>query len=107
MSTIVTLNHLTRLFGSYAAVDDVSLEIPAGEVFGLLGPTGAAKSPTIKMLTTLLPPTAGDAAIDGFDIAHQQPQVRRVIGYVPQALSADGNLTGYENLLIFARLYDL
>lgn len=60
-----------------------------------------------KMLTTLLPPTAGTATIAGYDLLHQQAQVRRIIGYVPQALSADGTLTGYENLLIFARLYDL
>ena len=107
MSTIVALQQLTRRFGAYTAVDAVSLDIAAGEVFGLLGPNGAGKSTTIKMLTTLLPPTAGTATIDGFDVTHQQGQVRRAIGYVPQALSADGNLSGYENLLIFARLYDL
>src|SRR5258706_14971023 len=60
-----------------------------------------------KMLTTLLPPSAGTATIAGYDLLHQQAQVRRVIGYVPQALSADGTLTGYENLLIFGKLYDL
>jgi len=89
------------------AVDDLQLEIAPGEVFGLLGPNGAGKSTSIKMLTTLLPPTAGTATIAGYDIVRQQALVRRVIGYMPQALSADGTLTGYENLLIFAKLYDV
>ncbi|HLJ80542.1 MAG TPA: ATP-binding cassette domain-containing protein, partial [Ktedonobacterales bacterium] len=75
--------------------------------FGLLGPNGAGKSTAIKMLTTLLDPSAGSATVGGYDIVRQPSQVRRVIGYVPQALSADGNLTGYENLLIFTKLYDV
>jgi ABC-2 type transport system ATP-binding protein len=99
--------NLTRKFGKFTAVDALSFTIEVGEVFGLLGPNGAGKSTAIKMLTTLLPPTSGQAVIAGFDITHQAPAVRRVIGYVPQALSADGNLTGYENLLIFAKLYDI
>jgi ABC-2 type transport system ATP-binding protein len=98
---------LTRRFGSLTAVDALTLSVEAGEVFGLLGPNGAGKTTVIKMLTTLLPPTSGGARVAGFDIIHQAAQVRRVIGYVPQALSADGTLTGYENLLVFAKLYDL
>lgn len=98
---------LTRHFGSLIAVDALTLSVGAGEVFGLLGPNGAGKTTVIKMLTTLLPPTSGRARVAGFDIIHQAAQVRRVIGYVPQALSADGTLTGYENLLVFAKLYDL
>jgi ABC-2 type transport system ATP-binding protein len=82
-----------------------SNQVDAGEVFGLLGPNGAGKTTVIKMLTTLLPPTSGAARVAGFDITHQAVAVRRVIGYVPQALSADGALSGYENLLIFAKLY--
>ena len=98
---------LTRRFGSHAAVDGVSLAVARGEVFGLLGRNGAGKSTLIKMLTTLLPPSAGSARIEGFDIRTQADRVRKLIGYVPQALSADGELTGYENLLVFARLYEL
>ncbi len=98
---------LTRRFGRLTAVDALTLSVKAGEVFGLLGPNGAGKSTVIKMLTTLLPPTAGTARVAGFDIVRQAAQVRRVIGYVPQLLSADGALTGYENLLVFARLYEL
>jgi ABC-2 type transport system ATP-binding protein len=98
---------LTRRFGALTAVDGLSLSVTAGEVFGLLGPNGAGKSTVIKMLTTLLPPTTGSAHVAGFDIVRQAAWVRRVIGYVPQMLSADGALSGYENLLVFAQLYEL
>ncbi|MBX3622771.1 MAG: ATP-binding cassette domain-containing protein [Rhizobacter sp.] len=98
---------LTRRFGAHTVVDRVSLALARGEVFGLLGRNGAGKSTLIKMLTTLLPPSSGSARIEGLDIATQARQVRAVVGYVPQALSADGELTGYENLLVFARLYEL
>ncbi|MGB8645155.1 MAG: ATP-binding cassette domain-containing protein [Anaerolineae bacterium] len=104
---ILELTHLVRRFGDFIAVNDVSFSVEPGEVFGLLGPNGAGKTTTIKMLTTLLPPTSGQARIGGLDVVHQATRVRRLIGYVPQMVSADGTLTGYENLLIFAKLYDL
>jgi ABC-2 type transport system ATP-binding protein len=78
-----------------------------GEIFGLLGPNGAGKSTVIKMIITLLPPTSGSASVGGFDVVHNASKVRRLIGYVPQILSADGTLTGRENLMIFAKLYDI
>jgi ABC-2 type transport system ATP-binding protein len=98
---------LTRRFGPVAAVDSLDLEIRAGTIFGLLGPNGAGKSTTIRMLTTLLPPSSGTAEVAGHDIKRDPAGVRRNIGYVPQLLSADGALTGYENLLLSARLYDV
>jgi ABC-2 type transport system ATP-binding protein len=104
---ILETKALTRKYKNFTAVDQLSLSIEQGEVFGLLGPNGAGKTTSIKMLTTLLPPTSGHATVAGFDIGTQQAQVRRSIGYVPQLLSADGTLTGYENLLIFAKLYDI
>ncbi len=104
---VVETQGLTRRFGEVTAVDRLTLSVQAGDVFGLLGPNGAGKSTIVKMLTTLLPPSAGTARVIGFDIVRQAARVRRVIGYVPQALSADGTLTGYENLLVFAKLYDL
>jgi ABC-2 type transport system ATP-binding protein len=104
---ILQIKELTRLYGALRAVDRLSLSIDSGEVFGLLGPNGAGKTTTIKMLTTLLPPTSGAAEIGGFDVHRQSAQVRRLIGYVPQLISADGTLTGYENLLVFAKLYDI
>ena len=104
---ILETKQLTRRFGSLAAVDDLNISVKDGEIFGLLGPNGAGKTTTLKMLTTLLPPTSGTALVAGFDIGHQARSVRRRIGYVPQLLSADGALTGYENLLMFAKLYDI
>lgn len=103
----VELVGLTRRFGVYTAVDDVSFAVAPGEIFGLIGANGAGKSTVIKMLTTLLPPSAGTARVAGFDISRQPTEVRRHIGYVPQLLSADGALTAWENLLLSARLYDV
>jgi ABC-2 type transport system ATP-binding protein len=96
---------LTRRFGPLTAVDGLSLEVEPGEVFGLIGANGAGKSVTIKMLTTLLPPTSGRAWVAGFEVTREAAAVRRHIGYVPQMVSADGALTGSENLLVSARLY--
>ena len=107
MTAIIEVHRLVKRFGDHAAVNDISFEVGNGKVFGLLGPNGAGKTTTIKMLTTLLPPTKGTATVDGFDIVRQTTSVRHSIGYVPQSLSADGSLTGYENLLIFAKLYEL
>jgi ABC-2 type transport system ATP-binding protein len=96
---------LTRRFGNLTAVDGLNLAVAEAEIFGLLGPNGAGKTTVIKMLTTLLPPTAGTATVAGFDIRRQPAQVRASIGYVPQLISVDGALTGQENLLFFAKLY--
>lgn len=104
---ILEARALCRRFGTLTAVEALDLCIEPGEVFGLLGPNGAGKTTTIKMLTTLLPPTSGGASVAGFDIIRQSTAVRRVIGYVPQMISADGTLTGRENLMVFARLYDI
>lgn len=98
---------LTRRFGELTAVDHVDLEIAAGGIFGLLGSNGAGKSTMIKMLTTLLPPTSGSAEVGGFDVMRNPAGVRSRIGYVPQMLSADGGLTGRENLMLSAKLYGL
>ncbi len=96
---------LTRRFGSFTAVDSLSLAVEPGTIFGLLGPNGAGKSTTIKMLTTLLAPSSGTARVAGYDVIESPVEVRRKIGYVPQMLSADGALTATENLLLSARLY--
>lgn len=96
---------LTRRFGELIAVDRLTLTVRQGAIFGLVGPNGAGKSTAVKMLTTLLEPSAGSARVAGFDIIREAAHVRESIGYVPQMLSADGALTGYENLLISAKLY--
>ncbi|HWC89445.1 MAG TPA: ATP-binding cassette domain-containing protein [Pirellulales bacterium] len=104
---VLELDALTRRFGQQVAVDAVTMQVEAREILGLLGPNGAGKTTTLKMLTTLLPPTAGTARVVGYDIVTQSAAVRRMMGYVPQLVSADGGLSGYENLLLFARLYDV
>ena len=98
---------LTRRFGSVTALNEVSMRVPYGVIFGLLGPNGAGKSTAIKMLTTLLEPSSGTATVAGFDVVESAARVRRRIGYVPQLLSADGSLTGFENLMLSAKLYGI
>lgn len=104
---IVETKKLTRKYGASVAVDALDIQVEPGEAFALLGPNGAGKTTVIKMLTTLLPVTSGEAFICGFNVRTQPDKVRRSIGYVPQMLSVDGTLTGMENLLLFARLYDI
>ncbi|NIH82021.1 ABC transporter ATP-binding protein [Amycolatopsis viridis] len=98
---------LRHAFGDTVAVDGVDLEIPAGQVFGLLGPNGAGKTTTIRMITTLLPVRTGTVEVFGLDVTRRKMAVRRLIGYVPQQLSADGSLSGRENVSLFARLFDV
>jgi ABC-2 type transport system ATP-binding protein len=104
---VIITSDLTRAFGKFVAVDSLQLSVEKNEIFGLLGPNGAGKTTTIKMLTTLLPPTSGSATVDGMDVVKRASEVRSMIGYVPQLLSADASLTGFENLLIFGKLYDV
>ncbi len=101
----VTVEHLTRRFGAFTAVDDVSFEVARGEVFGFLGPNGAGKTTTIKMLTGLLRPTAGRGTVAGFDLARETESVKRSIGYMSQLFSLYGDLTVEENIAFFAGLY--
>ena len=98
---------LSYQFATHLAVDHVNLSIVPGQMYGLLGPNGAGKTTTIKMITTLLTPGTGSVRVFGIDAATRPMLVRRVIGYVPQALSADANLTGVENVELFARLFDV
>lgn len=102
---VVSVRELTCRFGDLTAVDRVSFDIAAGETFALIGPNGAGKSTLMRMLTTLVPPTYGHAWVSGLDISRSPQAVRAGIGYVPQQLSADGDLTGLENLRLSARLY--
>jgi len=101
----VETRSLTRRYGSLVAVNYLNFTCACSSIFGLLGPNGAGKSTLIKMLTTLLPPSEGTALVAGYDIIRDPRAVRRRIGYVSQMLSADGDLTGYENLSISAKLY--
>src|SRR5579859_1016778 len=103
----VSVRDISRKFKEVVAVGGVSFDITPGEIFGLLGPNGAGKTTTIRILVTLLPPDSGAADVFGHDVVKETMAVRRMIGYVPQQLSADGSLTGWENVMLFARLYDL
>lgn len=103
----VEVDNLTKCFGDFCAVDELSFNVRHGEVFGLLGPNGAGKSTLIRMLTTLVPPTSGSARINGFDIVRSASDVRQCIGVIPQAMTSDLDLSAEENMSIFAKLYGL
>jgi ABC-2 type transport system ATP-binding protein len=105
MSTAIDVQGVVKTFGTFTAVKGISFAVEDGEIFGLLGPNGAGKSTLIRMMTTLLPPTSGTVAINGFDVATRADDVRRSIGVIPQAMTTDLELSIEENLLIFAKLY--
>jgi ABC-2 type transport system ATP-binding protein len=107
MQFAIETHQLCLQFDRITAVDHIDLRVSAGLIYGLLGSNGAGKTTTIKMLTTLLRPSAGTATVAGSDVVKSPVAVRRHLGYVPQMLSADGALTGRENLLLSARLYDI
>ena len=97
---------LTKIYPpDIRAVDGVSFSVRDGEVFGLLGPNGAGKTTTLKMITTLSKPTSGTLKVFGEDVRKSPEKVRSMLGYVPQNISVDADLTGFENLLIFSKLF--
>jgi ABC-2 type transport system ATP-binding protein len=101
----IEVRSIVKQFGQFVAVNGVSFDVEAGEIFGLLGPNGAGKSTLIRILTTLLEPTSGTASVGGFDVVTQADGVRSSIGVIPQAMTSDLDLSVEENLLIFAKLY--
>jgi ABC-2 type transport system ATP-binding protein len=102
----IEANKLTKSFGKgFLAVKGISFNVDEGEIFGLLGPNGAGKTTTIRMIITLTKPTSGSISLLGVDAVRKPGQIRQMIGYVPQAVSVDGDLTAYENLLIFSKLF--
>jgi ABC-2 type transport system ATP-binding protein len=101
----VRVEGLSKRFGSLTAVDAVSFQVDSGELFGFLGPNGAGKTTLVRMLTTLVRPSGGRACVAGFDVMQEATQVRRHIGVIPQAMTSDLDLTGYENMDIYARFY--
>ncbi|MEU6071712.1 MULTISPECIES: ATP-binding cassette domain-containing protein [Streptomyces] len=103
----VTCTRLAYAFGETNAVDGLDLTVREGEVFGLLGPNGAGKTTAIRCITTLLPVPPGMVRVFGHDTAGDRMAVRRLLGYVPQQLSADSGLTGRENVALFARVFDV
>jgi ABC-2 type transport system ATP-binding protein len=103
----IEVQHIVKKFGDFTAVDDISFYVKEGEIFGLLGPNGAGKSTLIRMMTTLIPLTAGKARIAAHDVVREADAVRRAIGVIPQALTSDLDLTVEENMSIYAKLYDV
>jgi len=104
----IETSKLTKYYSTnVVALVGVDLHVADQEIFGMLGPNGAGKTTTVKMLTTLIRPTAGSALVGGFDVVRESTKVRRIIGYLPQQLTSDDTITGYENLLFYAKLYNL
>jgi len=103
----IVVEGLTKHFGDVAALEDVSFEVPPGNVFGLLGPNGAGKTTAIRILTTILRPDAGSATILGRDVVREPSQVRQQVGLAGQYAAVDVNLTGRENLRLVGRLAQL
>ncbi len=104
---VIEAEHLTRTFGDFTAVDDISFAIERGEIFGLLGPNGAGKSTTFKMLCGLLPPTSGDGRVAGISLGKAAAEARQRIGYMAQKFSLYGDLTALQNLRFFSGIYGL
>jgi len=101
----IAVQNIVKRYGTFEAVKGVSFEVKSGEIFGLLGPNGAGKSTLIRMMTTLIPVTAGRALVGGQDVVKEPNAVRHMIGVIPQALTSDQDLTVEENLSIYAKLY--
>jgi ABC-2 type transport system ATP-binding protein len=101
----IDVRAIVKKFGDFTAVNGISFDVDEGEIFGLLGPNGAGKSTLIRMLVTLLTPTAGTALVNGFDVIKEADGVRHSIGVIPQAMTSDLELSVEENLIIFAKLY--
>src|SRR5215472_6131885 len=102
---MIRVENLVRKFGDFTAVAHISFQVGAGEIFAFLGPNGAGKTTTIKMLTTLMRPTAGSIQIDGLDPATHSHEVRRRFGIVFQDPSLDGDMTAYENMELHGVFY--
>ncbi len=101
----IAVENIVKRYGTFEAVKGITFDVADGEIFGLLGPNGAGKSTLIRMMTTLIPVTAGRALIAGHDVMHEADTVRHLIGVIPQALTSDIDLTVEENLSIYAKLY--
>ncbi len=107
MSSAIEVRGLTRRFGDFTAVDSITFDIQAGEVFGFLGANGAGKTTAIKMLIGLLAPTSGNASVAGFDVVRNADEVRRHIGYMSQRFSLYEDLTVRENITLYGGIYGL
>lgn len=106
-NNVLIIQNLTKKFGDFTAVDNISLTVKKGEVFGFLGANGAGKTTTIRMICALLEPTAGEIELDGLSVLHQPEAVKRRIGYMSQKFSLYQDLTPFENMEFFAEIYNV
>lgn len=104
MATAINIKGLSKRYGNFAAIDNLTLEIEQGEIFGFLGHNGAGKTTTINILTTLLAPTSGSASVRGCDVVTESMKAREHIGYVPENVRLYDSMTSRDNLLFFAKL---
>ncbi|HNW27727.1 MAG TPA: ABC transporter ATP-binding protein, partial [Spirochaetota bacterium] len=107
MEKVVEIRNLTKKFGDFTAVNNISLSVEKGEIFGFLGPNGAGKTTTIKMLCGILMPTAGEGRVSGYDIISEQEKIKTIIGYMSQRFSLYEDLTVVENLEFYGSIYGL
>jgi len=107
MAEAIIVENLVKIYPRVKAVDGISFTIPEREIFGLLGPNGAGKTTTMRILLTLIKPTSGNVSVFGINALTYPDKVREMAGYVPQDVSVDGEITGYENILIYAKLYGM
>ena len=107
MTTVIQTDRLTRTFGQFTAVDSITFDVRAGEIFGFLGANGAGKTTALKMLTGLLSPSSGSATVAGFDVWQHPDQVKRRIGYMSQKFSLYEDLTVRENIRLYGGIYGL
>lgn len=103
----VSVKNLTRMFGDFAAVDNIGFDVRRGEVFGFLGPNGAGKSTTIRMLCGIIKPTSGEGSVDGYSIHKDSERIKLITGYMSQKFSLYRDLTPYENLEFYSGVYGL
>ncbi|HEX7574810.1 MAG TPA: ATP-binding cassette domain-containing protein [Candidatus Methanoperedens sp.] len=108
MTIAIEVKELVKVYnGKVRALDGVNLKVKTGDVFALLGPNGSGKTTLMRILTTQFIPTSGEASIFGFDVVRRDSEIRKIISYVPQETSVWTDISGYENLLIYAKIYGL
>lgn len=103
----IVVNHLSKYFGDFAAVDDISFQVGKGEIFGFLGANGAGKTTTIRMLCGLLMPTSGELKVAGYNVVNQPKEIKQHIGYMSQKFSLYEDLTVMENMELFGTIYGM
>ena len=106
-NVVISVKNLTKRFGSFVAVDNISFDVQRGEIFGFLGANGACKTTAMRMLCGLCYPSSGSGTVAGYDVMRNGEQIKRHIGYMSQRFSLYNDLTVWENMRLFAEIYGL